>query len=295
MIENVEERIRRAVAEKTGASDEEILIEEVTKENGVCFTAITKPESDERSGIKKKLCYIDGYVGDVRDGLMTCDEAADEIATKLDGMPENVRILANKIACMSKNEFLERITVKLLNAERNEWVARDYIVHDFMDLIAIFVFDNGDGVVVKVSKKLAAIYECTSEELLQAAVRNIEKYLMITPLYMASMYMFTHFDIEERKEVELPVVLTKDGMEYGASVMLCSRVMEKIAEEADTDLYILPSSIHEVIVMEKENEELPGYRELVQEANKTVVQKKDVLSDSVYEYIRETKTLRVAK
>ena len=55
----------------------------------------------------------------------------------------------------------------------------------------------------------------------------------------------------------------------------------------DSDLYILPSSIHELIIL-KADDMGYGYREIVQEINrdKSLVSDKDYLSDNVYYYDR---------
>ena len=63
------------------------------------------------------------------------------------------------------------------------------------------------------------------------------------------------------------------------------------------DLYILPSSIHEVILLlddeyVQSSEEL---REMVRETNRMVVDQEEVLSDHIYHYDREKDEIRIAK
>lgn len=74
----------------------------------------------------------------------------------------------------------------------------------------------------------------------------------------------------------------------GASCLLYPNILKDLAEELDTDLYILPSSIHEIIVV-KGNAAMDKstFREMVFDVNRTQVPDEDILSDNVYFYSRE--------
>jgi len=74
----------------------------------------------------------------------------------------------------------------------------------------------------------------------------------------------------------------------GAACILYSDVIHDFAKQINSDLYILPSSIHEVILVPKG----PGIdkrvlRKMVQDVNRTQVPPEEVLSDRVYYYSRE--------
>ena len=84
---------------------------------------------------------------------------------------------------------------------------------------------------------------------------------------------------------------------YGASVMLFKDPLRDFANYMGHDLYILPSSIHEVILLlddeyVQSSEEL---REMVRETNRMVVDQEEVLSDHIYNYDREKDEIRIAK
>ena len=58
------------------------------------------------------------------------------------------------------------------------------------------------------------------------------------------------------------------------------------------DLYILPSSVHEVILIPKDDTmEWEKLQEMVKEVNSTQVEDVEILSDSVYCYQRSADTL----
>lgn len=83
-------------------------------------------------------------------------------------------------------------------------------------------------------------------------------------------------------------VLTNVYTTWGASAILYPEVLKNLSRKLGGDLLILPSSVHEVIFMRKEN--TPEYHVLagmVKEINKKEVLPEEVLSDSVYIYTAE--------
>ena len=87
-------------------------------------------------------------------------------------------------------------------------------------------------------------------------------------------------------------VLTNESSLNGASCILYEDVLYDFAHEIDNDLYILPSSIHEVILLPKlsiyEKKELVN---MVREVNTEGVDADEVLSDNVYEYNRKDRII----
>ena len=82
-------------------------------------------------------------------------------------------------------------------------------------------------------------------------------------------------------------VLTNDKRLHGAACMIYQGMLDSIAEELDASLYILPSSIHEVILLaEEEAAEPEELKEMIIQVNRTQVAPEEVLSDSLYRYDR---------
>jgi hypothetical protein len=82
-------------------------------------------------------------------------------------------------------------------------------------------------------------------------------------------------------------VLTTEGSNLGACALYYPDVKEKAAELMGSGYYVLPSSVHEVILVP----DTAGHNEkelcdMVKQANRTVVDEKDILSDNVYHYSR---------
>lgn len=95
--------------------------------------------------------------------------------------------------------------------------------------------------------------------------------------------------------VEMYVLSNRDK-QYGATYMFDTEVMDRIAEEIGGDIVVIPSSIHESILLRKQEDmDFDFLRKMVKEVNRTQLHPTEILSDEVYQYSRDTQTLsRVA-
>ena len=90
---------------------------------------------------------------------------------------------------------------------------------------------------------------------------------------------------------EMYILTNTDGIN-GATAMLYSSQLHELAVRLDSNLYILPSSVHEVIVVPANDRFDPfNLMELVKEVNKTVVLPEEILADNVYYYKRDNKRI----
>lgn len=93
--------------------------------------------------------------------------------------------------------------------------------------------------------------------------------------------------LAEQEIISLYVLTNKIGIN-GAAVILYDNVLKMIAEELESDLIILPSSIHEVLVLAfREDSSMSELKDMVCSINKDEVPTVDILSDNVYRYSRE--------
>lgn len=84
-------------------------------------------------------------------------------------------------------------------------------------------------------------------------------------------------------------VLTNHQKLYGAACMLYPEVLKNFAEKMKQDFYILPSSVHEVILVPANaGTDQEALREIVTDINRTQVAEDEVLADSVYFYSRNS-------
>ena len=89
-------------------------------------------------------------------------------------------------------------------------------------------------------------------------------------------------------------VISNTTKANGASVIVYSDALQQVAENLGSDLYILPSSIHEVLALPVGNKDVDSLEEMVRCVNQTEVSPTEVLSDNVYKYDAESRTLSLA-
>lgn len=96
--------------------------------------------------------------------------------------------------------------------------------------------------------------------------------------------------------VEIPLyILTTNGKRLGASILLNVAALTRIAEELHSNLYIFPSSIHEVLALPEEgsNNQRVMQKEMVEEVNASNVSPEERLSNSVYYFDREKQEVTI--
>ena len=85
-------------------------------------------------------------------------------------------------------------------------------------------------------------------------------------------------------------VLSNNIGVYGATAMLYPDIIKEFADTMGADLFILPSSLHEVILVLDDGYgcNIDFLKEMVMDVNMQMLDMDDILSDSVYKYSRAT-------
>ena len=198
-----------------------------------------------------------------------------------------------------EQEVLKKIAkkslfVKLVNTERNESLVEQSISKEFLDLSAVvrvvLKMDKEGMSSMALSKGDAEILGMTEEEIYAAALANT---LRLFPPKLMNLGRY----VEMRIGAELPLgedevttyILTNQKEVDGAIYFMSPEVVGAIAEALEDDLYILPSSVNEVLLVRASELEdgVDKLKEMVRDANETVVAEKDILSYNVYHYDKE--------
>lgn len=100
------------------------------------------------------------------------------------------------------------------------------------------------------------------------------------------------YEFPDQESLVEMYVLSNEERCYGAAYMFDKDMMHRIADSLDSDIVVLPSSIHETILLKKKDDlSLESLKEMVQEVNRTQLHPTEILSDEVYQYDRVTQTL----
>ena len=155
------------------------------------------------------------------------------------------------------------------------------------DLLAVFrilFFEQGKECAnALVTDALMETWGMDVESLYETALNN-------TAARINSM-MSVFFDGEE--PLELEEVFREEGLyilsnpqkDYGAATMLYPGLLQSIAESTQSGFYILPSSIHEVLLIKEDNGmDAKELQSIVMDINQREVLPQEVLSNQVYFY-----------
>lgn len=213
---------------------------------------------------------------------------------------------------MEYEQVRPQLGYRLINKARNREFLRDVPHLDFLDLAVVFycmvdteVLSGGSIVIHNHHLKM---WNISKDRLAEDAYTNAQEKLPIICQSMSEILreMVGAQDMLEQEEfLELNrmsdslenamYVLSNKRKVHGASVLLYSNLKEHLPH-ADTDYYILPSSIHEVILVPVTEETTPDeLHRMVQEVNTTQLEPEDVLSDSVYYYSYEENRVSVVR
>lgn len=189
-----------------------------------------------------------------------------------------------------------QIIFRLVNYERNEELLTSCPYLPFCDLAITFrwlVHSDSSGIAsALITNKEMELWNITLEELYQTASINTRRLFPATiqPIQqLLSEYLNKDADIQELldqtpDELQL-FILSNEPRINGSTSMIYDGILADFAKKIKKDLYILPSSIHEVLLMPATKEiEEQALLNLVRDANRTVVGLPDILSDSIYRF-----------
>lgn len=197
----------------------------------------------------------------------------------------------------------ERIVCKLVNYERNRELLASVPHKRYMDLAVVYycridsdLLDHaafGKGSILIQNTHMEA-WDITLEKLHDVAVSNTIRQLPYELVNLDDMVrdMF-ELELDQEKWKKSPMyVLTNIEKWYGAVNIIFDSVLDAIGERLKSDFYVLPSSVHEcMIVPATEDFREEELCRVVHEINEEYVEAEEILGESVYLYNREAHLL----
>lgn len=194
----------------------------------------------------------------------------------------------------SREFILKNVYPKVVANTNNELIDGQHLVFkEFLDMFVIYYVnigaDNEATASYNVQENMIANAGIDMEELHSQAIKNLEKEVSIKDMQDIIMNIIgitdeSEFDFSQVPEENQMLVLSKKDSMYGASVILCASVLEKLDSFWNGEFVILPSSVHECISVRSDGFTLQEMKEMVMEINDTEVSPEDRLTDSVYVY-----------
>ena len=275
-IDTYAEKIRTEVEEKLG-DGHTASIQKVTKNNGVVLTGLAVKKEDEAVA---PTIYLDGFYEDGR------EDAADEIV----GIYGRTPSFPGDAGSISRFEDVsDKICYKLINTGKNEKMLKGMPHRNYMDLSAVYFISldvGGQMGSIAVTDAIADMWGKTEEELWELAFKNTPRLFpsKVSPMQDVLSGM-TGQGTEILGGEKRMLVITNDKGLNGAAAVFYDSVLSEATEYLGEKVFLIPSSIHEFLAVPAQGElTADAIREMVREINATMLDPKEVLSDSVYRY-----------
>lgn len=267
---------------------------EVSKNNGVEMVGVVIRSQGEQTGIvvylSKERLERDA-VSEIVNFVCQQYKEGQTVKNPLDGIEESI---------WDKQFVLSHVVYQLVNRDRNAKFLESVPQEEFLDLALIYrvmLKVSEDEIASYVmSKKLLQEIGILPEELRQAAKENTKNKLGVHCRRLGEM-LCEQFGMElpqEQGTESMLWVLTNSVKVNGAVLMTYRDVLSELAKELGSNLLILPSSIHEVLILvERDNRRVEDFRKMVKTVNTTEVSEQEFLSDNVYRFNKDTGTVEI--
>ena len=218
-----------------------------------------------------------------------------------------------KEECLDTSKLKDKVFFSLINAEQNRELLNTVPHREFEDLAIVYRWNIGSdsmGTYTNlVNNDLAEKEGLTENDLYNAASKNTKELFPVSIKNMNEVIgemIFGESGIDEEMQKEFSevmqetpdencmYVITNESKLFGAASMLYEEPIHELAERVGSDLYILPSSVHEVIAVSADFGSPEELAEMVYEVNMEQVDINDRLSNQVYQYDKDLRTLRLA-
>lgn len=286
----------------------EIELRKVNKNNGLILDGMTiKKDGTDIS----PTIYLNSYFSAYKDG-----RSFDQLFVHMVRSFESC--VTPDIDPRSLEDFdniSSRILYKLINAEKNRKML-DEVPHILWnDLAIVFFYSFPEGPIgnatFTIRNEHMSSWGITLDDLVRCSRENMPRNAPAQLIPLSRMVALIMGDTdsldegddmfgddikcEDPDEIHTPmyVLSNKDRM-FGAAAMIYSNRIGMLAEHVQHNIYILPSSIHEVILLPDEGGGDTDYlRSTIKEVNETQVESEEVLSDSLYYFDRKTQKITV--
>lgn len=292
----VEEQIREYLPEEL--KDAVIEINKVPKTNDIYLHGLTIRNGD--NAVVPNL-YLEGYFEELDKG------------ESLESLLKTISV-DYSAACQAKRPQVEDMDLKFeavkpnlvfqvvdmdLNKNRLKDLAYRPLGNGFAMIYAVRIEDmDGSEGRIHISRDLLAKEKWDLIEVDKAAMKNTSENMpaelvsMTNPMFGLNGVNYLDDDAPDFEAGEAMLILSNQTKMQGAAAFFYPGVQEKVAEVIGQSYYVLPSSIHEFIILPDDgSHSAKDLGEMVKDANKTVVSPQEVLADKVYRYDKDAKEL----
>ena len=278
----------------------------VLKNNGLEMHGITI--MTKGSNVAPNI-YIDNYYRAYQAG-QDLSEIMKEIATLAASLLKAPKELTSIGKDFQSFDYVnDKIIMTAVNTQKNMKYLNHVPHTEILDLSLIYKvylgnIEDGQGTIT-ITNEHMELWGVTPEQIHNHAMENTRELLPITvqPMNEVMRELFVEEKLpDETVEMMFPkmpdaqqmYVVSNRQKINGAASMLYEDVLVELCEKVGSDLYILPSSTHEVIVVSANMGTPESMAAMVQDVNESQVPNEEQLSDHVYYFDAMTRELTLA-
>lgn len=194
------------------------------------------------------------------------------------------------------------ICPKIINYGANKELLNSVPYRKVCDLAVVYyavvdICENGVASILLRNEHLK-LWGKTEADLYELALENYRRIFSITSRNLDDIIlelMNCKEDISFDENTIVPmIVVTNNKKLNGAAAILFPDELQKIADKMGADLYILPSSVHEIILLSTDNTmTVDELKETVCFVNSNELRQEEVLSDNVYLFNRHNPSIEI--
>lgn len=191
------------------------------------------------------------------------------------------------MSVMTREEIMSKVYPSIVSRQDTEMLSHS--VHEPVKGTDLTVVARVQGTDEVVTDDMRCQCCLTAKELMRAAMDNLSKRkYVLQPLNEM-------LGLPENPEETKLLVATNLSGEYGAGEVLNPKLQKEASEKLGGDFFILPSSIHECILVSTDcGLSVTDLNNMVHDINQSEVKPAERLSDSVYKYDFARKTIEMA-
>lgn len=269
----------------------------VLKNNGIKLHALSLTTEGEKVGV---YVYLDVLFAKFVKCELDISEVVDVIENQY---KEGINNFAFDISAINEfSKIKNLIHGRLINTERNEEVLGAVPHREFLDLSIIYSINlkqcDGKGIgSIRISNDLMNRWGVSEDVLHQQMMENMHQAAEGNVSSMSSVMEELCGMVMESISPRFPMYVVSNQQKANGAIEILNRsVLEKAAVMLGEDFWILPSSVHELILLPMRNQQgdKEYIRAMIREINDTQVANEDILSYNLYFYKQSTGEIEIA-
>lgn len=270
--------------------DVSVQVQEVRKNNNVMLHGMTILRKGQNVS---PTIYLDSFYEMLEEGMDVEHIVRRILEVYVRGLPKsNVDMEFFK----DFQQVRDRIVYRLVNLEKNKELLSEVPHVEFLDLAVCFYYsyehpELGEGMIL-IHNTHVEMWKTSHQELMRLAEYNTPR-LMRAQLCSMDNALKGILDEEalsqlrqmQRETNKYLYVLSNDRRCHGATAILYPGTLAETAQQMGGSFFILPSSIHEVILLRDDGRsDGQQLHEMIADINSSQLREEEVLSDYAYRY-----------